>query len=149
MKVIKEWKKVALTDLVYVVSELKDVLSLPAVVILSGEVGAGKTTLVQQYSELPETNSPTYSVINEYGDIVHADFYRLEDPEEILHLELPLYVEGKNTIFVEWGKDYFKYLMRELGFDFNYYELQIDIYHSEQIDQSFRNYSLRSIDKFS
>ena len=149
MKMVKEWKKVALNDLVYVVSELKDVLPLPAVVILAGEVGAGKTTLVQSYSDLPETASPTYSVINEYGDIVHADFYRLKDREEIMHLELPLYADGKSIFFIEWGRDYLQDLTRELGFDFNYYDLEIEIYHSKEIKQSFRNYYLRSIDKFS
>ncbi len=148
MKLIKEWKKAKLADLVYVVSELKEVLELPAVIILTGEVGAGKTTLVQSFTDLPETTSPSYSLINEFGDVLHADFYRLKDREELIHLELPLYLEGKNYFFVEWGIDYLADIKRELGFDFNYYELSIDIYESKQLNTAFRTYSLKSIDKF-
>lgn len=148
MKVIKQWKKATLVDLVYVVNELKEVLDSPSVVILTGEVGAGKTTLVQHFMDTGEATSPSYSVINEVGDVLHADFYRLKSKEEIVHLELPLYLEGKNTFFVEWGIDYLNDIKKELGFDFNYYELQISIYESKEISASFRNYSLHLIDKF-
>ena len=148
MKIVKEWKKASLADLIYVVSELKEVLTEPSVLILSGEVGAGKTTLVQSFTDLPETTSPSYSVINEFGDILHADFYRLKNREELVHLELSLYLEGKNFFFIEWGMEYLNDLKRELGFEYNYYELSIDIYESKEIQSSFRNYTLKSIDKF-
>lgn len=148
MKVVKEWKKASLADLIYVVSELKEVLTEPSVLILSGEVGAGKTTLVQSFTDLPETTSPSYSVINEFGDILHADFYRIKDREELVHLELSLYLEGKNFFFIEWGMEYLHDLKRELGFEYNYYELLIEIYESKETKSSFRNYTLKSIDKF-
>ncbi len=148
MKIVKQWKKASQADLIYVVSELKEVLSLPSIIILTGEVGAGKTTLVQSFVDLPSATSPSYSVINEFADILHADFYRLKDKEELLHLELPLYMEGKTVFFIEWGIDYLKDVKRELGFEYNYYELSIEIYESVETNCSFRNYDLKLIDKF-
>ena len=47
--------------------------------------------------------SPTYSIINEQDDFAHADFYRIEDAEELIHLEMELYAEGKNYFLIEWG----------------------------------------------
>ena len=50
--------------------------------------------------------SPTYSLINDYGETVHGDFYRLVNPEEIVQLELELYLESADYFLVEWGKQY-------------------------------------------
>lgn len=124
MKELRTWKKVFESDLDYIVNELLDVLDTPSVVILNGPVGAGKTTLTKcfvgialsredeqsenEISESFDTQSPSYSLINEIGDIVHADLYRIKDPEEIVHLELPLYVEDKEYVLIEWGKSAYR-----------------------------------------
>ncbi len=127
MNVLREWKKVYESDLESLIYELKEFVTTPAAIILSGEVGVGKTTFtkafIKQNEHSSETFSPTYSVINEVGDSVHADLYRLNDEEEILHLEIPMYLEDKEYFFVEWGKAYINQLYREVPREFSFYEI--------------------------
>lgn len=121
----KAWTKVLLEDLGYVSFELKKEINTPALVLLEGELGAGKTTFAKTFCE--QTNSPTYSVLTEHGDILHGDFYRLKNREEIVHLELPLYLEDKNYFLLEWGHEYYNTILRELPEDFLSYILEISI----------------------
>ncbi len=127
MNTLREWKKVYESDLESLIYELKEFLTVPAAVILSGEVGVGKTTFIKAFINQVETHaktfSPTYSVVNEVGHSVHADFYRLNSEEEVLHLELPMYLEEAEYFFIEWGKEYIKQLYREVPEDFSFYEL--------------------------
>lgn len=125
MRVIKAWKKVLESDLTYVVNEAREEMAVPCVLILTGDVGVGKTTFVKCFSEGQKALSPTYSVINDMGNITHADFYRIKDEEEITHLELELYLENKSYFIVEWGIDYLQRLVKELGSEFNYYEMEL------------------------
>jgi len=78
---------------------------------LEGELGAGKTTLVnemcQQLGVTRPTSSPTFSIVNEYlgtsGPIYHLDCYRLDSIEEALDAGLEeLFAEDGHPIFVEW-----------------------------------------------
>lgn len=148
MKKLKVWKKVLESDLSYVIAELNQEIDLPAVILLSGEVGAGKTTFVQSFNKDETVTSPSYSVINETGSTVHADFYRIKSLEEIIHLELELYLEGKDICFIEWGKEYLSTIKREIGLDHSYYELVIDINDPTPINPETRNYNLNLVDKF-
>lgn len=78
------------------------------VVLLQGELGAGKTTLTQGLARGAGSdelvNSPTFILVNEYRGRVklyHADLYRLEDPDEVLALDLPgATLDG--ALVVEW-----------------------------------------------
>ena len=139
-------KKALLSDLAYVADELTEHIETPAVVILTGPLGAGKTALVKAFCpELP-MSSPTYSMVNELGDVAHLDFYRLKGPEELAALELELYGEGKKYIFVEWGLDFAYLLWKTFGDDFTYYEVAIEINPSAGADTiASRNYTLTSI----
>jgi tRNA threonylcarbamoyladenosine biosynthesis protein TsaE len=91
--------------------------SLPpgTVILLEGDLGAGKTTLVQGIGQglgIPESiDSPTFTLINEYFEgripLYHLDLYRLEPPEvQALHLEI--YWEGIETplgiVAIEWAE---------------------------------------------
>jgi tRNA threonylcarbamoyladenosine biosynthesis protein TsaE len=90
---------------------------LPAgtVILLTGELGAGKTTLVQGIGEglgiQDSIVSPTFTIINEYTEgripLYHLDLYRLE-PTEVKALNLENYWEGIEVIpgitAIEWSE---------------------------------------------
>lgn len=79
------------------------------VVALSGELGAGKTTLARAVlaalGHRGEVPSPTFTIVESYDALdppmVHADFYRLEDPREAEELGLEDYREGA-ALLAEW-----------------------------------------------
>ncbi len=79
------------------------------VVALSGTLGTGKTTLaraiIAALGHRGEVPSPTYTIVEFYDGLrvplVHADFYRLEDPSEVEELGLDDYREGA-ALIAEW-----------------------------------------------
>ncbi|HEY7295389.1 MAG TPA: tRNA (adenosine(37)-N6)-threonylcarbamoyltransferase complex ATPase subunit type 1 TsaE [Dehalococcoidia bacterium] len=78
------------------------------VVLLQGPLGAGKTAMTQGIGRGTGSNdlvnSPTFVLINEYRGRVklyHVDLYRLEDPDEIVQLDLPGYTSD-GALIVEW-----------------------------------------------
>ena len=143
-KEIRYWKKVSENDLPYVVGELRDVVKRPSLIILSGDMGTGKTTFAKAFASDGELQSPTYSVITETPTVAHADFYRIENPTEIIHLELGLYLENKDFFLVEWGKKYFDEILKEVDEHFSVYELNIEINKSSA--NNLRDYFLNQID---
>ena len=86
---------------------LKNVTS--KTLLVCGEVGAGKTTLIKELCKklkVEETvGSPTYTVINEYKSnndlVIHMDLYRIENIEDINHLGLFEYID-KYFVIIEW-----------------------------------------------
>lgn len=147
---IKSWRKALERDLDSIIIELSEIIHSPAVLICSGEMGAGKTTFIKHFVNIvakESTSSPSYSLVNEAGEIVHADFYRIENADEITHLELPMYMEDKKFFLVEWGMDYFKHIRRELGEIYHYYELQIEVCGGEENSNPYRNFHLVDLDK--
>ncbi len=75
-----------------------------------GEMGAGKTTLIQALvKELGAediASSPTFSLVNEYstphGPVYHFDFYRIEDESEALDMGIEDYFAADAWKFIEW-----------------------------------------------
>ncbi|MBP9681082.1 MAG: tRNA (adenosine(37)-N6)-threonylcarbamoyltransferase complex ATPase subunit type 1 TsaE [Bacteriovorax sp.] len=131
MNLIRSWKKVLESDLSNIAIELKEVLQPPCVIILEGAVGAGKTTFTRAFLDKKETTSPTYSIVNEIDNIVHADLYRIEKKEELIHLEIPMYLEEKDYFLIEWGMPYLYELQKIIGDEFKYYQLKIEIVNEE------------------
>ena len=127
MSSLRSWKKVLESDLPNLVIELKEVVQPPCVIILDGPIGAGKTTFTRAFLDTGAVSSPTYSIINEVDNIVHADIYRIEKKEELIHLEIPMYLEEKDYFLIEWGMPYFYELQRIIGDEFKYFQLKIDI----------------------
>jgi tRNA threonylcarbamoyladenosine biosynthesis protein TsaE len=146
-KLIREWKKVFKSDLSYIVYELKDLAKVPAMIILEGDLGAGKTTFTQSFIGEGETLSPTYSILSECKNFLHADLYRIEKNEDILQLELPGYLEEKQYFFVEWGMKFARRLTRELPENYSSYLLEITVNEgsAESPDHYSRNFSLYSL----
>lgn len=146
-KLIREWKKVYRSDLPYIVYEMKDLAKTPAMIVLEGPLGAGKTTFVQMFLGDKEILSPTYSILSETKTVLHADFYRIEKNEEILQLELPIYLEDKQYFFVEWGMKFARRVHRELPENWNSFllELQINSGNEPSSEGPSRNFSLYSL----
>ena len=79
-------------------------------ILFSGEMGAGKTTLikalVKHLGSTDQVSSPTFSLVNEYTtgktSIYHFDFYRIEDETEAYDIGFEDYLYTKHYIFIEW-----------------------------------------------
>ncbi len=93
---------------------LCEVLQPGELLVLEGDLGAGKTFLVRAMARelgVPEdvpVTSPTFALVHDYPDanppLVHADLYRLGDPEEVLELGLVERMGGPALVVVEWGE---------------------------------------------
>jgi tRNA threonylcarbamoyladenosine biosynthesis protein TsaE len=78
---------------------------------LTGELGAGKTTLVQGVARglgvADQVVSPTFTLVREYRgdrlDLAHVDVYRLDRVQEVVDLGLDEVAEGDAVLVVEWG----------------------------------------------
>jgi tRNA threonylcarbamoyladenosine biosynthesis protein TsaE len=83
------------------------------VVLLVGNLGAGKTTLVKGIVEglgladADDVSSPTYTIVHEYGDpvrVYHVDLYRLETTAEVLGMGMEDLLESSALVLIEWGE---------------------------------------------
>lgn len=85
---------------------------LRGVVLLIGNLGAGKTTLAKGIAqglgaaEAEEVSSPTFTLIHEYGGgrVYHIDLYRLDEPREVESLGLDELYDRDALILIEWGE---------------------------------------------
>lgn len=113
MKIIKEVTKIyGLEDLTTIVNELYALKDHCSVYTFTGDLGAGKTTLVKallkKFGVQDIVTSPTFGYVNTYHNhnhemLHHFDLYRLINPEEFLQLGFDeyLYVQ-KSWSFIEW-----------------------------------------------
>jgi len=100
---------------------LSEVLPPVGVVLLIGDLGAGKTTLAKGIVEglgvagADDVSSPTYTLIHQYGEpvrVYHIDLYRLETVKEVRRLGLEDLFDEPVLVLVEWGER-FRELMPE------------------------------------
>lgn len=77
---------------------------LKGVVLLIGNLGAGKTTLVKGIVGGTEVTSPTFTLIHDYGACFHIDLYRLETEREVEGLGIDELIESGKPVLIEWGE---------------------------------------------
>lgn len=98
---------------------LAEVLTPPKVVLLRGDLGAGKTTLVKGIAEgfhaasADEVTSPTFTLIHEYrgsrASLFHIDLYRIDTQKELDTLALDDLLSPDSILLIEWGEKFARF----------------------------------------
>lgn len=90
--------------------KLADILEPGDVVLLTGDLGAGKTTMVQGIARglgvTSSVTSPTFVIVREYEGLIrlyHVDAYRVESTAEFLQLGYESFRELPGVVAIEWG----------------------------------------------
>ena len=93
--------------------ELAASLAPPKLVLLRGDLGAGKTTLVKGIAEgfeaasQDDVTSPTFTLIHEYrgpsATLYHIDLYRVDTQRELETLGLDDLTDERSVLLIEWG----------------------------------------------
>ena len=124
------WRRVARVNAYRTTSEAETIAlgrklarTLPAraVVLLIGNLGAGKTTIAKGIVEglgaaaPDEVSSPTFTLVHEYGGgrVYHIDLYRIEVPREMATLGLEEIFERDAVALVEWGERFPQWMPEE------------------------------------
>lgn len=95
---------------------LADLLAPPKIVLLRGDLGAGKTTLIKgigvAFEAAAEENvtSPTFTLVHEYrgprANLYHIDLYRVDTPRELETLGLDDLRSEDSILLIEWGEKF-------------------------------------------
>lgn len=113
----KRFKTRSVGGTLAIAGTIAEILSGPRVVVLRGEMGAGKTTLVKGWvaalgaAKAEEVTSPTFTLVHEYagsrGKVYHLDLYRLETEREVEGLGIDeMAGEPGAVVLVEWGEKF-------------------------------------------
>jgi tRNA threonylcarbamoyladenosine biosynthesis protein TsaE len=99
---------------------LAELLAPPKLVLLRGDLGAGKTTLVKGIARAFEAaaeedvTSPTFTLVHEYrgpkANLFHIDLYRVDTPRELETLGLDDLRDGNSILLIEWGEKFPRFL---------------------------------------
>ena len=94
-------------------------LSPPLIVLLRGDLGAGKTTLVKGIAEAfdaaraEDVTSPTFTLIHEYrgprATLYHIDLYRIDTKRELETLGLDDLLAPNSILLIEWGEKFARF----------------------------------------
>jgi tRNA threonylcarbamoyladenosine biosynthesis protein TsaE len=95
---------------------LTDLLAPPKLVLLRGELGAGKTTLAKgiaegfQAARADDVTSPTFTLVHEYRgpevNVYHIDLYRVDTPCELETLGIDDLIGENSVLLIEWGEKF-------------------------------------------
>lgn len=131
----------SLDDTYLIAKRLYEKLPLGSVICLSGDLGAGKTTLVKCFADVigikDKINSPTFNIMKLYlgpKSLIHIDAYRLEDMDHNIGLDEYIGYENGYT-FIEWPM-FIKELIPE-----NHVSIEI-----KNIDASTREFCIEGIE---
>jgi tRNA threonylcarbamoyladenosine biosynthesis protein TsaE len=99
---------------------LTDLLAPPKLVLLRGDLGAGKTTLIKGIAAAcdaaseEDVTSPTFTLVHEYrgphATLYHIDLYRVDTPRELETLGLDDLVSENSILLIEWGEKFARFL---------------------------------------
>jgi len=94
-------------------------LAPPKIVVLRGDLGAGKTTLVKGIAEAfhaateEDVTSPTFTLIHEYSGpealLYHIDLYRVDTPRQLETLGLDDLIAENSVLLIEWGEKFARF----------------------------------------
>ncbi len=94
-------------------------LAPPKLVLLRGDLGAGKTTLVKgiaqgfQAASEEDVTSPTFTLVHEYrglsATLYHIDLYRVDTPRELETLGLDDLMGENSVLLIEWGEKFARF----------------------------------------
>ena len=95
---------------------LAETLAPPKLVVLRGELGSGKTTLVKGIAEAfhaaseEDVTSPTFTLVQEYRsprvNVYHIDLYRVDTQRELETLGLDDLIAENSVLLIEWGEKF-------------------------------------------
>jgi tRNA threonylcarbamoyladenosine biosynthesis protein TsaE len=95
-------------------------LAPPKLVLLRGDLGAGKTTLVKgiarafDAAEEDDVTSPTFTLIHEYRGprvtVYHVDLYRIDTPRQLETLGLDDLIAENSVLLLEWGEKFQRFV---------------------------------------
>ena len=105
-----EFQITTISDLQPVCDHLKSLSQQEKLILFSGEMGSGKTTLIKKLCAVlgvkDDVSSPTFSLVNEYsgdnGPIYHFDLYRIKNEEELYDIGYEDYFFSGYLCLVEW-----------------------------------------------
>jgi tRNA threonylcarbamoyladenosine biosynthesis protein TsaE len=99
---------------------LAELLAPPKFVLLRGDLGAGKTTLVKGIAAAfdaaaeEDVTSPTFTLVHEYrgpkANLFHIDLYRVDTLRELETLGLDDLRDGNSILLIEWGQKFPRFL---------------------------------------
>lgn len=99
---------------------LAPLLAPPKLVLLRGDLGAGKTTLVKGVAEAFEAasqedvTSPTFTLVHEYRgprvNVYHIDLYRVDTPRQLETLGLDDLIADNSVLLLEWGEKFERFV---------------------------------------
>ena len=105
-----EFESFGIEDLNKIAKKIISILGAQRILLFEGEIGAGKTTLIQalctEIGVVEPVTSPTFAIVNEYlsgsQSIFHIDLYRLETLDEALEIGIEEYLDSGQYCFIEW-----------------------------------------------
>jgi tRNA threonylcarbamoyladenosine biosynthesis protein TsaE len=99
--------------------DLASLLAPPKIVLLRGNLGAGKTTIVKgiaqgfKAAEEEDVTSPTFTLIHEYrgpkATLYHIDLYRIDTQRELETLGLDDMMTPDSVLLIEWGEKFARF----------------------------------------
>ena len=99
---------------------LTELLAPPKLVLLRGELGAGKTTLIKgiaagfQAASEEDVTSPTFTLVHEYRgpkvNLYHIDLYRIDTQRQLETLGLDDLVAENGVLLIEWGEKFARFV---------------------------------------